>query len=100
MAMHMVMHIMPCVVVSPVPMPAPRAMAMHPREALPGNPSQAVWDERALYIDIGTGAGHWQRTSASFTSTDAAAQLRARTWPLFGAPNIGNSSVPSSRWAS
>lgn len=57
MAMHMVMHIMPCIVASPVPMPVPRAMAMHPREALPGNPSQLVWDERALYIDIGTGTG-------------------------------------------
>lgn len=52
---------MPCVVVYPVPMPVPRAMAMHPREALPGNPSQSVWDERALYIDIGTGIGRGHR---------------------------------------
>lgn len=72
---------------------------MHPREALPGNPSQSVWDERALYIDTGAGIGAGQRASASFTSTDAAAQLRARTWPLFGAPNIGNRSVPSTTMA-
>lgn len=89
MAMHMVMHIMPCVVVSPVPMPVPRAMAMHPREALPGNPSQCVWDERALYIDIGTGAGHWQRTvgiirqhrcCSPAASTDMAVVRRPKHW--------------------
>lgn len=63
---------------------------MHPREALPGNPSQSVWDERALYIDIGTGAGHWQRKDTGIihqhrccspaASTDMAVVRRPKHW--------------------
>lgn len=97
MAMHMVMHIMPCVVVSPCAHAGSQGHGHAPPGALTGKPvTICLGRARALHRHWHwRWRWHWQRTSASFTSTDAAAQLRARTWPLFGAPNIGNRSVPS-----